>query len=486
MSTKVTHDDPPTGLLIGGTWGPSRSGATLDVIDPATEQVIASVASATPEDVAEAVEQAQVGFREWRTRTSWERSAVLRKVATLLAERSERIASTMTAEQGKPLAEARAEVMASVDQFDWYADEARRIYGRVVEPKLAGNRIQVRREPVGIVAAFAAWNFPVLLPTRKIAPALAAGCAVIVKPAEEAPLSTLMVIEACVEAGVPAGAIQSLTGDPVMISELLLAAPQVRKVSLTGSVPVGQTVMRQAATGIKEISLELGGHAPVIVFPDADIAEAATACVAAKFRNTGQVCASPSRFFVHESIVDEFSAAFVAAARDLRVGAGDDPDTTVGPLTNVRRIQEALALVEDARDKGAVVALGGNRTAGRAVGYYFDPTVLTGVTDEMQIMSAEPFAPVAPIVSFATVEEVLERANSTDYGLASYVFTNDLATAFLVSEGLEAGMVGVNTLAIATAEAPFGGVKMSGFGREGGIEGVQDYTVAKYVNFKIG
>lgn len=472
----------PTQLLRDGRWVDASSGETYTIVDPATERPVADVAVATEADVDAAIASTTAGFETWRRTDAWTRSAVLRRASDLIRERADDIAFVMTSEQGKPLAEARAETLATADQYDWYADEARRIYGRIVDGHGPGSRIFVRREPVGLTVAFSTWNFPALLASRKIAPALAAGCGVIVVPAEEAPLTTLAIVQALQDAGLPAGVLATLTGRAPMLSERLVTHPDVRKISLTGSVPVGQIVLRAAAEGIKDVSLELGGHAPVICFADADLEAAAKACVAAKFRNAGQVCASPSRFFVQDSAVEEFTTHFVAAARRLRVGDGRDAGTDVGPLSNIRRLEAAEELVADARSHGATVLHGGGRPETFSVGHYFEPTVLGDVPDSAKIMVDEPFAPVAPISPFSTFEEVIGRANAVEYGLASYVWTRDLNQAFAASDALEVGMVGVNHMAIATAEAPFGGVKKSGFGREGGSEGIIDYTVAKYVS----
>ena len=475
----------PHGLFIDGQWRPGAGGREIDVDDPATEKLFVRIAVAEQSDVDDALDSAARGFAEWRRVDAWTRSATLRRVADILRSWTPDMAAVLTAEQGKPLAEAASEIGAAADQFDWYADESRRIYGRLVDGHSMGNRLMVKREPVGVVAAFTAWNFPALLASRKIAPALAAGCSVIVKPAEEAPVTTLLLASACAEAGVPDGVVSMLTGEPAAISERLIRSDVVRKVSLTGSVPVGQTLLRAAADGIKSVSMELGGHAPVLVFADADVDAAAAACAQSKFRNAGQVCASPSRFLVAEPVADEFTWRFAAAAGALRVGDGRDPDTQVGPLTNARRLEAAERLVEDAVHHGAAVATGGGRDASKQRGYFFSPTVLTGVTTDMEIMHEEPFAPVAPITRFGDIDEALALANSTSLGLASFVFTRDLTTAWRASDGLDAGMVGVNTMLIATAEAPFGGVKQSGFGREGGTEGIQDYTVAKYINMAL-
>jgi len=475
----------PSGLLIDGVWRDAADGATIPVVDPATEETLALVASATTGDVDDALAAAHRGWLAWREVDAWTRSAALRRVAAILRDWAPNLAGVLTGEQGKPLAEARGEILATADQFDWYADEARRIYGRTVDGHSRSQRLFVTREAVGPVAAFSAWNFPALLPARKIAPALAAGCSVVVKPAEEAPLTAMLVAQACLDAGVAPSAIGVLTGDPGMISDRLIRSEVIRKVSLTGSVPVGELLLRAAAPGITDAAMELGGHAPVLVFADADVELAAQLCVKAKFRNAGQVCASPSRFYVQAEALDAFTDAFVNETVALTLGDGRDPATDVGPLTSDRRIAAADRLVADAVAKGARVAAGGGRATDHAKGYFYRPTVLVDAGADMDIMTEEPFAPVAPIASFRDVDDAVALANSTPYGLASYVFTSDLRTALLVSERIEAGMVGVNTLLIATAEAPFGGVKKSGFGREGGTEGIEDYTVTKYVNIAL-
>jgi succinate-semialdehyde dehydrogenase / glutarate-semialdehyde dehydrogenase len=475
----------PSGILIEGTWYSTESGGELPVIDPATEEIYAIVVAATTEHVDRALAAAQLGWQVWRKVDAWSRSAILRRVAGILRDWADQIALVLTSEQGKPIAEALSEVRAAADQFDWYADEARRIYGRTVEGHSKGQRLLVTRESIGPVVAFSTWNFPALLPARKIAPALAAGCSVIVVPAEETPLTACLIAQACLEAGVSPAAIGVLSGNPAMVSERLIQSPVVRKISLTGSVPVGRLLLHAAAERIIPSTMELGGHAPVLIFSDADVELSAQSCVRAKYRNAGQVCASPSRFFVHESVADAFTDSFVRATMSLRVGDGREPDTDVGPLTSERRRAAADRLIDDAVANGAWIAAGGGRDTTHDRGYYYQPTVLTNVHPGMHVMREEPFAPVAPITPFAELDEVLEYANSTSYGLASFVFTCDLSTAFMAAEGLEAGMVGVNTLLIASAEVPFGGVKESGFGREGGSEGIESYTISKYLTIAV-
>ena len=472
----------PAGLFIDGAWRAASNGATIAVVDPATEDVIAHVPDATDADVDDALASTARGFAIWRSVGAWERSAVLRRMADIVRADVDRYAAVMTAELSKPLAQSVAEVLSSADQFDWYADEARRIYGRTVDGHSPDMRITVRREPIGPVAAFAAWNFPSLLPARKIAPALAAGCSIIVAAPVEAPLSCLLFAEAAQRAGLPDSVLTILTGEPPRISERLIGSPVIRKVSLTGSVPVGILLNTMAARSLKSVSMELGGHAPLLVFPDADIDAAARAAALGKYRNAGQVCISASRFLVHESVIEQFTAAFVDQAQRLRVGPGTDPGSDMGPLGSAKRLAAVEHLVDDAVSKGARIALGGHRPDEFQAGFFFAPTVLTNVSQDMEVMTEEPFGPIAPITSFATFDEAIALANSTPYGLAGFVYTRDLALAYRASEALEVGMVGVNHVTIATAEAPFGGVKDSGFGREGGTEGIESYTHAKYVN----
>jgi len=475
----------PNQLLINGHWKDAADGRRIDVIDPATEEVIDSVPAATAADIDEALAAAEAGWRRWRETDAWTRSATVRRIATFLRGHTDEIARVLTEEQGKPLAEARSELAATADQFDWYADEARRIYGRMIDGHSRAHRLMVIRQPIGPVAAFSPWNFPALLAARKVAPALAAGCSVILKPAIEAPRTGMFLALAAQEAGVPAGVFNVVTGPSGMISERLIRSDVIRKVTLTGSVPVGQQLLHLAAEGLKSVTMELGGHSPVLVFADADVEAAAEACALAKFRNNGQVCIAASRFFVQESVIDRFTKRFVEVARSLKIGDGRAEDTQIGPLTNQRRIDATQALVDDAVGKGARVAYGGKRPDGFARGYFYMPTVLTGVDVSMDIMTEEPFCPIAPIAPFTDLDDALAKANASQFGLAGYVFTDNTRTAFLASEGLDVGMVGVNNLVIAAAEIPFGGVKMSGYGREGGSEGIEYYTVAKYINFKL-
>jgi succinate-semialdehyde dehydrogenase/glutarate-semialdehyde dehydrogenase len=473
------------GLFIDGEWRPAQDGATLDVIDPASEEQVGAIPRATPADIQDALEAAGRGFETWKRVPPFDRSRILQKLAAALREQLEEVAKLMSRETGKPVAEARAELAGSAEQFEWYAEEAKRIYGHTLDGRDAATRLQVRYSPVGPVAALSAWNFPALLPARKIAAALAAGCSVVIKPSEEAPGSTFAFAQASKAAGLPNGVLNIVVGDPPKISAQLLDSPLIRKVSFTGSVNVGREIMKLAAQGLKKISLELGGHAPVLVFEDADPDQAAQLCLRTKFRNAGQVCISPSRFYVHASKYEAFSKAFAEGAKKVVLGPGLEPGVEMGSLANARGLERAKQLVADALSQGAELLAGGKQPEGFKRGFFFAPTVLGKAPDTARIMQQEPFVPVAPISSFETFDEVIRRANSLPYGLAGYVFTRSLSTATRASEALEVGMVGVNDLLLATAEMPFGGVKSSGNGREGGRLGILDYLEAKYTKLRL-
>lgn len=479
------YHDKNFGLYIDGKWGWGTGTQKKTVLDPATEEVIGHIPDATPDDIDHALKAAEAGFAAWRRVQPWERSAKLRKVADLLRGRINELAVVMSTETGKPLAESVGEWGACADQFEWYAEETKRIYGQVYDGRDALTRMAVIYQPVGVVAAFSAWNFPALLPARKLAAALAAGCSVILKPAGEAPACAVAIIHACHEAGIGAGVVNLVTGNSSRIAEQLIRSPIVRKVSLTGSTPVGKQILHLCADGVKKASMELGGHAPVLIFDDADVAAAADACAAAKFRNCGQVCASPSRFFVQEAVYEQFAGRFTEVAKALKLGRFDEAGVNFGPLANSRGLDHTKRLVNDAVARGAEVLAGGKAPASHNRGYFFEPTVLGRVTDDALVMQEEPFAPVAPITTFKTFDEVIARANATPFGLTGYLFTRSQRTATLAAEALEVGMVGVNELAIASAEMPFGGVKESGMGREGGSLGIQDYLEAKFIKTKL-
>ncbi len=475
------------GLYIDGGWRPAKDGEVRDVIDPASEEVVGWLPAAGKDDLDAALVSAEKGLALWRRTSPWERAAILRRTAELIRSRVDSIARLMSIETGKPLAQSQGETNAAAEQFDWYAGETQRIYGQIVEAPQADVRMQVRFEPVGVVAAFSAWNFPALLPSRKIAAALGAGCSVICKPASEAAGSCMAVVQALHDAGLPAGVVSMVTGDSAFISEYLVSSPIVAKVTLTGSTAVGKRLLHLAADHVKRVTMELGGHAPVLVFEDADVDFAAEQCSRFKYRNCGQVCASPSRFYVHESLYEAFCKRFAEVANTLKVGHGLDPATELGPMANRRGLDNAHRLIADALDHGARLIAGGGRPPGMAddKGYYLAPTALADVPEDARIMIDEPFAPVAPIAPFSTFDQAIRLANSTSYGLSAYLFSNSIKTATLASEAIHAGMVGINELGIASAEMPFGGVRESGMGREGGSLGIRDYLEPKFIKTRL-
>jgi succinate-semialdehyde dehydrogenase/glutarate-semialdehyde dehydrogenase len=467
--------DADLALLIGSSWKFGEGRDLFPVVDPARGETIAEVPLATPADLDEALLASERGFAVWRAAPAEQRAT---KAAGLLRERADAIARLLTLEQGKPLAEARGEVLGSAQIFEWSAAEATRTYGRVlVRP--AGQRSVVIKQPVGPVAAFSPWNFPVYLLAKKLGPALAVGCSVIAKPPEETPGCCGALVRCLIDAGLPDGVVQLVHGVPDAVSRHLLASPIIRKVSFTGSVPVGRHLMRLAADGLKRVTMELGGHAPVLVFDDCDLEKTLDMVVPQKFRNAGQVCVSPTRFYVQEGVYQRFIAGFAARTKNLITGHGLDAATTMGPLANGRRPAAIAALVADAAAKGARVMSGGNRGAD---GYFFEPTLLADVPDSADIMANEPFGPVAVAAPFATFDEAIERANRLPFGLAAFAFTDNLRRANLLGDALESGMVGINTFAISGVDAPFGGVKDSGFGSEGGVEGMESYLVTKGIH----
>jgi succinate-semialdehyde dehydrogenase/glutarate-semialdehyde dehydrogenase len=467
-------------LYIDGQWlnGKGRKGE--DVINPATGKVLGPLPHASKADLDAALAAAEKGFKVWRDTSAYDRSKILRKAADLLRERHDHVAKVQTQEQGKAYVESRAEVMTSADIIDWYAEEGRRTYGRVVPGRQKGVRQLVLQEPVGIVAAFTPWNFPTLTPVRKIAASLAAGCSIIIKASEETPGGAVELVKCFADAGVPAGVLNLVFGVPAQVSEHLIPQKAVKKVSFTGSIPVGKHLAQLAAKGMKKATMELGGHSPVVVFEDADPEKAADTIAAFKFRNAGQVCISPTRFYVHEKNYNKFLARFTEYAKGLKLGDGLEKGTTLGPLANARRLDAMDSFVKDAKDRGGKVVTGGERHGNQ--GYFYEPTVITEVPDDSKIMTQEPFGPVAPIVTFKTFDEVVERANSLEFGLAAYAFTSSEKTAAAIGDAIQSGMVGVNSIAVSTPETPFGGVKESGYGSEGGIEGLQAYTNTKFIS----
>jgi succinate-semialdehyde dehydrogenase / glutarate-semialdehyde dehydrogenase len=465
-------------LYINGSWRSGEGRDHHDVINPATGETLAQLPLATAADLDEALAATAQGFAIWRKVDVNERAAILHKVAGLIRERAEDIATLLTIEQGKPLAEARTEVLSCAAQFDYFAEEAKRSYGRVlVRP--TGQRALVLKQPVGPVAAFSPWNFPVNLMCKKMAAALAAGCSIIAKPPEETPACTNAIMACVVDGGVPGNVAQLVYGVPDMVSRHLIASPIIRKISFTGSVPVGKHLLKLCADGVKRTTMELGGHAPVIVFDDCNLEKTLDLAATTKFRNAGQVCISPTRFYVQQGVYNRFVEGFAARTQKIQVGNGLDADTIMGPLANGRRPSAISALVDDARAKGARVLTGGERGN---QGYFYQPTVLADVPLNADVMDNEPFGPVALIRPFATFDEAVEQANRLPFGLAAYAFTENGRQANLVSDALDTGMVGLNTFVISTPDAPFGGVKESGFGSEGGPEGLDSYYVTKAVH----
>jgi succinate-semialdehyde dehydrogenase/glutarate-semialdehyde dehydrogenase len=472
----------PTRMYIDGKWCGADSGKTLDVINPADESVLAKVAYGTRAEADRAIEAAARAFPGWRAVSAYDRAKILKKTAELMRERADRIARALTQEQGKPLLEAKTEVLHAADTFEWFGEEAKRAYGRIIPPTNVAKRYYAIKHPVGVVGTITPWNFPAALPSRKIAPALAVGCTVVSRPAEQTPLTLILMFECLADAGVPPGVANLVIGPARPIADAFFEHPAVRKISFTGSTEVGKELIRRSADQVKRLSLELGGHAPLIVFPDADIQQVAQAAVIGKFRNNGQVCIAPSRFYVHEKISRDFTEAAVELARGLKIGNGLEPGVQVGPMFEARALEKTSALIEDARSKGAKVLTGGGRSSRFDKGYWFEPTVLREVNGQMKLMTDEPFAPVMPLLDFDKLDDVIAAANNTPYGLAAYVFTNDLTVATRMAEGLEAGIIGINDPVPATPQCPFGGMKESGMGRELGIEGMDAYLETKYVS----
>ena len=466
-------------LFVAGAWQAGEGRDTRPVVNPATGDAIAEVPLASSSDLDAALDAADRAFAPWRATDVEARGAILHKAAALMRERADAIAALLTREQGKPIAEAKAEVVGAAQMFDFYAEEAKRAYGRVlVRP--TGQRSIVIPQPVGVTLALSPWNFPVYLMAKKLAPALAAGCSVIAKPPEETPACTSAILRCLDDAGLPTGTAQLVFGVPDTVSRHLIASPIVRKVSFTGSVPVGQHLLKLTADGIKRTTMELGGHAPVLIFADCDLEKTLDMVVPQKFRNAGQVCVSPTRFYVEASIYEAFLAGFAERTARLPVGDGLDPANRMGPLANVRRPEAVEKLVADAQAKGARTLAGGERFGDG--GFFFRPTLLADVPVEADIMSNEPFGPVAVSRSFETFDEVIEQANRLPYGLAAFAFTENGRRANLLGDALEAGMVGINNFAISSADAPFGGIKHSGFGSEGGPEGLASYQVTKAIH----
>lgn len=470
---------PELGLFIDGQWTSGTGTHRLPVVDPGTEAVLGELPAASAGDVERAVTAAEKAFPDWRDVAPARRADILLRAARLIRERVEEISTVMALELGKPVSDGPLEIERAASLLEWHAAEGLRAYGRIV-PGAPGLRQMVLRRPVGPVAAFTPWNGPGASPARKISAALAAGCTVVVKPAEETPGTAVLLLRCFEEAGVPEGVINMVFGDPVVISRTLIAAPAIRLITFTGSVPVGRKLAELAGRHLKPLILELGGHSPVIVCSDADPERVARLTVRGKYRNGGQICISPTRFFVHEDIHARFVEVFAAEAASLRVGSALDPETQMGPLANPRRREATEALVADAEHRGATVAAGGRRIGER--GYFYAPTVLTGVPDEAQVMRTEPFGPIAVIRPFTDVANACVKANDTPFGLAAYAFTDSARNAALIAERIDAGILSINHLGGASPEVPFGGVKDSGYGREGGAECFDGYLVSKVVS----
>jgi succinate-semialdehyde dehydrogenase/glutarate-semialdehyde dehydrogenase len=471
---------PDVQLLIDGVWTKASAGRTLPVVNPATGETIGTVAHAERADLDRALEAAAKGFQVWRKVAAFDRSKLMRKAANLLRDRLDAVAQVLTLEQGKPLIEAKGEILVAADVIDWFAEEARRTYGRVIPARAEGIYQLVIKEPVGPVAAFTPWNFPINQVVRKLSGAVAAGCSIIVKAPEETPAAPAELLRVFVDAGIPAGVVNLVYGVPAEISEYLIPHPVIRKISFTGSTVVGKHLAALAGAHMKRATMELGGHAPAIVFDDADIDVASRILAGAKFRNAGQVCVSPTRFLVQEAVYDKFVARFVDHAKAVTVGDGLERDTTMGPLANARRITAMETFIGDAVKRGAEIRTGGSRIGNK--GNFFEPTVLTGVPKDARVMNEEPFGPLALIAPFSTFDEAVAEANRLPFGLAAYAYTRSARTAQAIAASVESGMMSINHHGLALPETPFGGVKDSGYGSEGGSEAIEAYLITKFVS----
>ncbi len=473
------------GQFIDGEWSKSSSGEIYEVINPANEEIIGKASKANSEDIQRAIKSAEKGLKIWSNTTPWERAKVLRKISELIRKKIDLLSKWMTLEVGKPLSEGPGEINGAADIFEWNAEETKRIYGEINQSRFPNTRIHVYYQPVGVVAALVPWNFPVILASRKISTALAAGCSVIVKPDVITPGSVMEIVQICKEAGVPPGVVNLLSGDPASITSELIKSDSIKKISITGSTRVGKLILKQAAEKVQRVTMELSGHSPFIVFDDVDINKVTDMAIAAKFRNNGQVCISPNRFYIHENRKDEFTKLIVEKTKKLKIGDGMNKDTNLGPLTTKKRLNELELLVEKTKKEGAKVLCGGKRPSSFNKGYFYEPTVFDNINDNFTIMKEEPFGPLVPLLSFKDFDEVIKRANNNDLGLASYIYTNNLEKANKASELIETGTVAVNTPVVAVAEAPFGGIKQTGYGREGGSMAIKDYLNIKYTHFGI-
>lgn len=472
-------------MYINGEWVSAESGETLQIVSPATGEMVGTVSFGDDRDAKKAIDAAHEAFAGWSRLTARERSKYLYTLSELVKNSRDELAGIISAEMGKPIGEAKGEVLGAADNFVWYAEEAKRVYGETIPSSVANKRIMVLRQPVGVVGAITPWNFPVNMVARKIAPALAAGCTVVLKPAEGTPLSAIRLFELIEQAGFPKGVVNLVIGKPEAIGQEFIDNPKLSKIGFTGSTRVGKLLMEGAAKQVKRVSMELGGHAPFIVFPDADLDAAVKGLFESKFRNSGQMCICTNRLYVHEDVVDAFTEKLVERLKKAKVGDGRLKETEIGPLVNERALNKVLEHIEDAKAKGGQVVHGGARlTEGDyAKGFYCEPTVITNVTDEMKIAYEETFGPVVPIVRFADEAAVVQQANNTRYGLAAYVYTRDNQRCFRMAEQLEYGIVGINDGSPTQTQAPFGGFKESGIGREGGHYGMDEYLETKFVSF---
>jgi succinate-semialdehyde dehydrogenase/glutarate-semialdehyde dehydrogenase len=467
-------------LYIGGEWRDGGEGGTLGVEDPSTGETLLEVADATVDDAKEALGAAHETFAQWRDTAPRERGNILRRAFDLITERADELALLMTLEMGKPVAESKAEIAYAANFFRWYSEEAVRINGRFTVNEAGAGRVLTLKQPVGPCVFITPWNFPLAMGTRKIGPAIAAGCTMVVKPAKQTPLSMLMLAQILEEVGLPGGVVNVITArSSGSVMEPLIKDPRTRKLSFTGSTEVGRTLIQQSADQILRVSMELGGNAPFLVFDDADVDAAVEGALIAKMRNGGEACTSANRFHVADGVAIEFAEKLAARMGDMKVGRGTEPDVKVGPLIDDTQRGKVAELVDDARERGAKVLVGGSRIDG--AGYFYEPTVLADVPDDARLLGEEIFGPVAPVKAFSSDDEAIAAANDTEYGLVAYVYTQDINRAFKVIEGLDTGMIGLNQGMVSNAGAPFGGVKQSGFGREGGPEGIQEYLETKYV-----
>ena len=470
------------GQFIDGKWQQSTNKETYDVINPATEEVIGKASKASSTDVEKALKSAEKGFEVWKKFTPWDRATIIRKIADLIRKKNKVLAKWLALEVGKPFVEGLGEVNSAADIFEWNAEETKRIYGQTVQSRFEDTRVIINYEPVGVVAALSPWNFPLILAARKISTALAAGCSVICKPDVITPGTVMELVDIINQCDLPPGVVNLLSGDPASIASQLISSDIVKKISLTGSTRVGKIVLKQAAEKIQRVTMELSGHAPFIVHEDANVEKATDIAMAAKYRNNGQVCISPSRFYIHESKKKQFTKSFVDKTLKLKIGNGMDKNVQLGPITTKKRLEEIEKLVEVTKKEGAKILCGGKRPSGFNKGYFYEPTVFDNVKDNFKIMTEEPFGPLTPLLTFKDFDEVIEKANNQVAGLAGYVCTRSIDLANKTSEALETGMVAVNTPLISNAETPFGGIKQSGYGREGGSFGIKDYLNIKYTH----